>query len=863
MKSCLALTLALLAPAAWAADPVSFSEQIRPLLEKRCLGCHGAEQQMSGLDLSARESALRGGAHGPAIQPDNPAESLLLAYVRGSKEPRMPLGDALAADDVELLARWVEQGAPYDATLSSKAAPADDPASWWAFQPPVQAPPPTVADARWRRNPIDAFVRARLDAAGVEPAPPADRRTLIRRAWLDLVGMLPPPDEVERFVADSSPDAWTRLVDDLLAKPQYGERWGRHWLDVARYADSSGYEHDFDYPDAWRFRDYVIASFNQDKPYDRFVQEQLAGDELSDWSFETLIATGFQRIGPRVLFREKDNPEYRYNYLDDMIQTSSRAFMGLSVECARCHDHKFDPIQQLDYYRMMAIFFPHIRYDFPLASEAQIREYETRKTAVEQSIAPLNARIREIEAPYREMQRREQLKGFPQEIQDAVNTPEAERTEGQKLLAEQVLSIGVGNYGRLLSDEDRQQVQSLKVRIAELEKELPEPLPTAMGVRDGDYRSAPDGRGDEVQPGKGEREVYENVGPFVPEPGRPYNPPVAHLLPHSDYHDKGPVVEPGVVTILARLGEFDPQPPDNGRVSTGRRLALAKWLTSGEHPLTSRVMANRIWQHHFGRGLVLTASNFGKMGRKPTHPELLDWLAVEFVKQGWSVKALHRLILDSETYRMASVWNPPGASAADPENNLLWRYPSRRLEGEIVRDITLEAAGSLNLEAGGEPFFPPIPEAVRESFLKGRWEMTQPGPAVWRRSVYSYQKRGLRYPMFEVFDQPSMNVTCERRTTTTVPTQALTLLNNQLILEQAALFARRVRDEAGADPAAQVDRAWRIALSRPPSDEELEGNRAFLARQRDYHARTDDPSLAALTDLCDVVLNLNEFVYVP
>ena len=273
-------------------------------------------------------------------------------------------------------------------------------------------------------------------------------------------------------------------------------------------------------------------------------------------------------------------------------------------------------------------------------------------------------------------------------------------------------------------------------------------------------------------------------------------------------------------------------------------------------------MANRIWQHHFGRGIVLTASNFGKMGRRPTHPELLDWLALELVNQGWSVKALHRLILDSETYRMASAWNPPGASA-DPENNLLWRYPSRRLEGEIVRDITLNAAGTLNLEAGGEPFFPPIPEAVRESFLKGRWQMTEPGPAVWRRSVYSYQKRGLRYPLFEVFDQPSMNVTCERRTTTTVPTQALTLLNNELILEQAALFAARVRTEAGADPAAQIDRAWRIALSRPPSAEEMAANRDFLARQRDYHARSGDPALAALTDLCDVVLNLNEFVYLP
>ena len=284
--------------------------------------------------------------------------------------------------------------------------------------------------------------------------------------------------------------------------PQYGERWGRHWLDVARYADSSGYEHDYDYPNAWRYRDYVIDSFNQDKPYDRFVREQLAGDELPDWSFDTLIATGFQRIGARVLFREKDNPEYRYNYLDDMIQTSSRAFMGLSVECARCHDHKFDPIQQLDYYRMMAIFFPYIRYDFPLASDAEIAAHEARTAAVEARMLPLRERIREIEAPYRERQRRKQLEQFPADIQDAVNTPEAERTEGQRLLAAQMLSMGVGNFSKLISPEDAAELGNLREQLKAMENELPEPLPTAMGVRDGDYRAAPDGLGGDHGPAR-------------------------------------------------------------------------------------------------------------------------------------------------------------------------------------------------------------------------------------------------------------------------------------------------------------------------------------------------------------------------
>ncbi len=843
-------------------EPVSFADEVKPLLEKRCLSCHNPDQKLGDLDLTTRKEAVKGGKHGRAIFPGNPSASLLIQQVEGSRAPRMPLGGVLSDEEIDILVRWVQEGAKYEGEVASRGVSDEDPAAWWAFQRPVRVEPPAVADARWNRNPIDAFVAARLAQAGIEPAPRADKRSLIRRVYLDLVGLLPPVAEVEAFVADESPEAWSGLVDRLLAMPQYGERWGRHWLDVARYADSSGYEHDYDYPNSWRYRDYVIASFNADKPYDRFVREQIAGDELPDWDFGSLIATGFFRVGPRVLFREKDNPEYRYNYLDDMIQTSSRAFMALTVECARCHDHKFDPIRQLDYYRMMAIFYPYVRYDFPLAPPAEIAAHEAATEAVESRIKPLRERIAAIEAPYKELRFREKLTSFPPDIQAAVNTPEDQRTPGQVLLAAQILSMGAGSVSDMLSAADAAEVKDLQARVAELKKELPADLPLAMGLRDGDYRSSPNGLGDEEQPGKGERQRFDDAGPFIPVSQADYKAPPAHLLPNADYRNLGPPVEPGLLAVIAKNDDFRPAPPENGRVSTGRRLALANWLTSPNHPLTARVMANRVWQHHFGTGLALTASNFGKMGQRPTHPELLDWLALEFMERGWSVKELHRLILDSETYRMASGRQPAGAEK-DPENKLLWQYPSRRVESEILRDITLDAAGSLNLAAGGEPFFPPIPDSVRESFLKGRWEMTEPGPDNWRRSVYSYQKRGLRYPMFDVFDQPSMNVTCERRTTTTVATQALTLLNNSLVLEQAAIFAERVRREAGEDAAQQVDRAWRIALSRPPSEEEAEANLAFLARQRDYHYNAPDPALAALTDLCDVVLNLNEFVYTP
>jgi hypothetical protein len=840
-----------------AQDKISYSAQIKPLLETKCLACHGGAQQLSELDLRTAAGMQKGGLHGPAVVPGDPEKSLLYRHVAGLAQPAMPLGGALETAEVAALKSWIEQGAAVDSETSAAPSKPIVEEKWWALQMPQRRQPPSA-----EANPIDAFVLAKLAEKNIEPAPRADKVTLIRRAYMDLHGLLPPVEAVDRFVADNSPDAFNKVVEGLLASPRYGERWGRHWLDVVRYADSAGYEHDYDYPHAWRFRDYVIASFNDDKPFDRFIEEQLAGDELPGSDFDALIATGFYRIGSRVLYREKDNPEYRYQYLDDMIATTSRAFLGLSVECARCHDHKFDPIKQADYYRMMAIFFPYIRYDFPLATPEETAAYESKKAAIDAQIKPLRERINEIEQPYKDIAWEEKLSTFPDDIQLAVRTPEEQRSPGQRLLADQVLTIGPGNVRGRLTPEHSAEVKRLDSQISALRDSMPPELPRAMGIRDGDYRSAPDGLGDEVQPGKGQRETYENAGPFVPEVGKPYTPPVAHLLPNASYLNKGPVIEPGLLSALAQPGDYNPQPPHNGRVSTGRRLALAEWIVSDKNPLTARVTANRIWQHHFGAGIVSTANNFGKMGERPTNPELLDWLATELVRQHWSVKAMHRLIMSSKTYQMASAYDSPVAREADPQDRLLWRYPQWRIEAEGIRDIILDAAGSLNLQAGGEPFFPPIPQSVRDSFLQGRWEMTEESPDTWRRSVYSYSKRGLRYPMFDVFDQPNLNVSCEARTTTTVPTQALTLLNNKFSLLQTERFAKRVRDESGASPAEQVTHAYRVAISREPSAAELEQNLEFLARQRDFHYQKEDPSLAALTDLCDVLHNLNEFVYV-
>ncbi len=830
-----------------AAATPDFASEVAPILEQRCVQCHGETQQVSDLRLDSREAILQGGKHGPAVEPGNSERSLLYRHVTGQAEPRMPFGSTLAPEEIATLKRWIDTGAEWP-------VPANEAAQqkvWWAFKDPVRQDPPDS-----QAHPIDAFLTARLNDKELKRAPRADPRTLVRRAYLDLVGLLPPTDVVDAFAKDPSKEAFSKLIDELLDSPRYGERWGRHWLDAVRYADSSGYEHDYDQPHAWRFRDYVIESFNDDKPYDRFVKEQLAGDELADQSFETLTATGMFRVGPRVLFREKDNPQYRYTYLDDIIATTSRVFLGLTVDCARCHDHKFDPISQMDYYRTMAVFFPYVRYDFPLADEEAVSRHTAETEVVTAKIEPLKGQVANIEAPYKDAARKRALAAFPEEIQLAVRTPEEDRTPGQKLLAAQVVSLSYEEYEDLISEEDSARIADLKDQIAKLEENLPAPLPTAMGIRDGDYRFAPNGLGDEVQPGKGDREDFSGIdGTWLPEEN--YVPPPAHFLPNADYRNKGQLIEPGYIEVLSRGEPFDAKSPPH-RISTGRRLALANWIASRENPLTARVMINRIWMHHFGEGLVYTASNFGSMGTRPTNPELLDWLATEFVRKGWSIKAMHRLIMNSESYQMASSHADPAAAKADPENKLLWRFRQRRLEGEVIRDIILDAAGNLNLEAGGPGFFPPIPEEVRESFPKGKWDMAEPGPENWRRSIYIYAKRGLRYPLFEVFDQPNMNVTCERRTTTTVPTQALTLLNNQFALRQARHYAERVAkltDEA----ADRIREAYRIALSRTPTESELDANLDFLRQQTEYH---DGDALAALTDLCDVILNLNEFLYV-
>jgi uncharacterized protein DUF1553/uncharacterized protein DUF1549/cytochrome c len=838
-----------------AAQPVSFSRDIRPIFESSCWNCHGAAVQLSKLDLRTRDTALKGGEHGPAIVPGNAAASRLYRLAAGVDKPSMPLDGKLTAEQVDAIRRWIDQGAAWD------AAPAAAPTStasledmtippearrFWAFQKPVRAPLP----AGNLPNPIDRFLEQTRAAKNLAHAPRADRLTLLRRAYLDLIGLPPTPAETAAFLADESPGAWPNLVDRLLASPHYGERWGRHWLDVARYADSSGYEHDFDRPNAWRYRDYVIRAFNEDKPYNTFLAEQIAGDELDRVTDDSMIATGFLRSYAKVGYREKDNPQFRYEYLDDMIGTIGRGVLGLTVNCARCHNHKFDPISQKDYYRLQASLFGYVETDYPLAPKDVAEAHRKKNAEIDAAVAPLRQRIRQLDEPYRAKIAAEKYKRYPANVQRAIAVPEEKRTPGEALLAGQVIrttSVSASEIQLIMSSADQDEKRALNQKIRELESQRPKPLPLAAIVTDGDYRFTPDGPGDEPAPGKGVKQQATEGSFLWQGPGR-YQAPPSYFLIRGDSESRGSLMKPGFPEIITSGNPPTEIPPADGRTS-GRRRALAEWLGSAANPLTARVIVNRVWSHHFGQGIVATLDNFGRMGTPPTHPELLDWLAVEFMERGWSIKNLHRLIMTSEAYQMASQFDSAAGTAGDPENRYLWRFPMQRLDAESVRDVLMASAGTLDLKMFGPPVFPHLPGEVESSTHEGVWVKQEDGPKVWRRSVYVYRKRGLVFPMFEVFDLPDQNTACGRRNVSTVPTQALTLLNDEFVLRQARLFADRVKESAPGDPARQIDLAYRIALSRPPRPEESAVAADFLKTR-------------TLGDFTHVLFNLNEFLYV-
>lgn len=784
-----------------------FESRVRPVLVDNCFKCHGDKKQRGNLRVDSRAALMSGGDQGAAVVPGKPEESLLLKAVRYDDDLKMPPTKKLTKKQIADLAQWVRMGLPWPNSDGPSAASRkrefhinERDHAHWAFQPIKRPPIPAVKHRQWAGNPIDAFILAKLEAKQLSPNPPATKREWIRRVFYDLTGLPPSPHEVEQFVADASPHAYEMLIDRLLASPRYGEKWGRHWLDLVRFAETNSYERDGRKPNAWRYRDYAIRSFNDDKPYDRFLREQLAGDEMPDGGADGIIATGYYRLG--IWDDEPTDRELaRYDELDDIVATTGQVFLGLTVDCARCHDHKIDPISQKDYYQLVSFFHNINPYrnggptdERPLGSEQE------NQHAFEQKRAELQQALTVFETDFRKLY--EQIHGKAIEPREL---PRLIRAEGAKLLG-------------------RERFQ----RYAEQRGELRSLL---------------------------KRKITGDAALCVTERGS--QPPDTFVLLRGNPHVKGDRVEPAFPEVLGGVKQVIPAPPGGAKTS-GRRRVLADWIASPNNPLTARVAVNRIWQYHFGRGIVRSSSNFGLQGDKPTHPELLDWLADEFIRRGWSLKQLHRLILTSNVYRMSSRGNDK-AMSVDPSNDLFWRFEMRRLTAEEIRDSILAISGTLNLKMYGPGVYTPIPrEVLASQSMPGNGWGTSPFEDQCRRSIYVHLKRSLVTPILESFDTAETDRSTAVRFVTTQPTQALALLNSDFLHKQASLFADRLRRDAGTDNDKQVRLALTLATTRPPSDTEVRRGVDLIAVLRSKDGMSEE---AAFRYFCLMVLNINEFVY--
>ena len=950
-------------PAA-ATKPVDFARDIRPILAKSCHSCHGAEKQKSGYRLDSKTAALKGGEiYAPTIKPGDSAASPLIHLVAGLvPDSKMPAkGDPLTPDQIGLLRAWIDQGAVWS---DEGQADVDPIKSHWAFQPVKRPPVPALVYRKSHIvNPLDSFITARLAEKKLAPSPEADRVTLIRRLYFVMLGMPPTPEEVEAFLADKKPDAFERLVDKVLDDPRYGERWGRHWLDVIRFAESNGFETNRERPNAWRFRDYVIAALNSDKPYDQFIRQQLAGDALG-----VDVATGYL-VGGAVDIVGSPDPvltaQQRADELDDMVSTTGTAFLGLTLGCARCHSHKFDPIAHRDYYAMTAIFggVKHGERALPVPEDQkeQLTRLDGAIKELEQKLArfipkPATATVgaaagtNSFRPPVNAVQNEEQ---FPlveaKFIRFTINASssgepcidELEVWSGERNVAlaangakatasgtlpgyeihklEHLNDGRVGNSRSWISSESARGWVQLEFAKAECieriawgrdrEGKFADRIATqyrieaALGTNAWQLVASSDDR----EPFKGATQkpsgpVYRFEGwPLAgAEQGKAWlaelektrqqreslaktpmvyagnfnQPGSTHRLHRGDPMQKREPVAPGTLAV------FNPLTLATNTPEQARRLKLADWIASPDNPLTARVLVNRVWQHHFGAGLVDTPNDFGKNGSRPTHPELLDWLASEFVNPSrssrrgedlnkfgirnsefgigsqslvpsaatkpWSIKHLHRLILTSAAWRQSSAPRPD-ALKVDAGSRLLWRFPPRRLEAEAIRDTILAVSGNLDRKAGGPSFF--LHDVDRENVYHYH-PKEQFGPAESRRMVYAFKVRMEQDGIFGAFDCPDGSLVMPRRSVSTTPLQALNLFNSRFILQQSEMFAERLRREAGDDPAAQIRRAWQLAFNRTPDRKEAREAAAFVKTE-------------SLPSLCRAVLNANEFLFIP
>ena len=716
----------------------------------------------------------------------------------------------------------------------------------WAFCPPVHPPIPTVRESNWVRTPIDAFILAKLEAAGLGPARQANQLTLLRRVTVDLIGLPPSIEEQDSFLNDSGPDAYERVVERLLASPHYGERWTQHWLDVVRYAESNGYEADSERPHAWHYRDYIVRSFNSDKSFSQFVREQLAGDLLAKnndkLEFELWVATGFHRCGPMHFITGNTDPEVnRQEILTEMVNGVGSAFLGLTVSCARCHDHKFDPVSAADYYRMQAFFAGTQMKDRDMSSADEKSVHAKITAALQAKITPLKAKVAALDAPHQAKLTEKKRAALEPKYRNALAVPEPKRSPGEKQLAAQATTLIKVTWDEIVASlrpEELAQRKAWRDEIHELEAQLPPPPPQAWSVADDDKI------------------------------------PPTHVLRRGDVKRKDVEVLPAFPRVLVSV----PSATSSRRLT---RVDLANWLASPDHPLTARVWVNRLWQHHFGRGLVATPNDFGCRGEKPTHPELLDWLATEFTRTGCSTKSMHRLMVLSATYRQAS--NSQIASA-DPENHLMSRMNRRRLEGEALRDALLATAGTLNRQMTGPPVCVPLESEVYDLIFTegepdGLWKVTPDERQHSRRSLYLFAKRNLRQPLLEAFDQPDTLNSCPLRPASIFAPQALILMNGPLAQAQSKQIAARLLRDSGGKGELAIERAFRLALSRPPRLDEQRAVREFIEKQSKIlrerllarlrvtlppgTADNGDPAVAgAFVDFALALINSNEFVYV-
>ena len=776
---------------------VDFVQEIKPILAKRCYACHGPDEAESGLNFSTKETAFAKADSGAsAIIPHQSDMSEIIKRVVSSDEfDRMPPeGDRLTDEQVSALKRWIDQGAEWD--------------EHWAFQPMKAVPVPKVANVAWSANPIDAFIYESLDARGLRPNGPASRSALLRRAYYDLTGLPPTAEQIKAFEADTSKNAFAKQVQQLLQSTHYGERWGRHWLDLVRYAETNSYERDGAKPNAWKYRDYVIRSFNEDKPYDQFIAEQLAGDELDQVTKESLTATGYYRLG--IWDDEPADPLLAiYDELDDILTTTSQVMLGLTINCARCHDHKIDPIPQKDYYSLLSMFADVTSWGH--------RGDQRSNNQIDVSSDELNKRYQDNDVAKRDVENA--LREIEQAGIAKMSAPDQRATEGPRKQREKVLNEKLMDQLTVDQQSRYKELQEEQKRVEQEARSLP-PREMVMGLA-------------KTQPPK---------QMFVLQRGSP--------------HVQGDPVEPRFPEIFGS-DAIEPASFKPTEKTSGRRRLLAEWITSKDNLLAARVAVNRIWQFHFGRGIVRSTNNFGQLGIPPTHPELLDWLALRFIETGWSFKEMHRLIMSSQAYQMSSGIQE-NAVAADPNNDLFWKFDSRRLSAEELRDSLLMTNGSLNPNTYGPSFYPKLSQEV----LAGQ---SRPGSG-WgnsneqdqnRRSVYIHVKRSLLTPLLTAFDFPDPDLTCEERFITLQPAQSLALLNSEFVHQQAKRLADSMEIEQMKD--ADIVKETIVAvLSRDASELEIKRGAELISElQSDYSVSRE----RAIELFCLSVLNWNEFLF--